>query len=468
MKTEIKFYAGLNTIGGVVMSITYGKERILLEIGTHYNPATEVFDGVVKPRNNYHLYDDLYLKRIPLVEGLYPKEYIKDFDLLAAEDSDLHTSIFITHLHLDHMSCMGLVDDSVDIYCSAPLLTIEEALEATGNGVKTIRNKGYTVLDPTHTYLIGDISVKPFLLNDKSYQDFSFYIQTPDLKLHYTGDVMLHGDYEKAVWEEMEYLKKEEIDVLVCETTSFMDSTMKLLYEDPETAVVVGKKELPEGMLNKQMVDAKLLDVLKQKTGLCVFNYYQREMSDVIAFSEMAEATNRTIVFEPETAYIVWKFFHKPVSIYIPDFKFEGEWFDELINNNPIITKAMIHENPRGYLLQNSYEYIMELFDLPNQDATYLHSGGKPMGEFDPAYQNLKRILNLAGFTHTNFFMDNFFTHAYPSQLKYYCDQIDAKVLVPVHGNNPERLHAKEGRLRLLPKQYQSYVFEDGMLKEKE
>ena len=37
MKTEIKFYGGLNTIGGVVMSIIYGNERLLLEIGMAYN-----------------------------------------------------------------------------------------------------------------------------------------------------------------------------------------------------------------------------------------------------------------------------------------------------------------------------------------------------------------------------------------------------------------------------------------------
>ena len=108
----------------------------------------------------------------------------------------------------------------------------------------------------------------------------------------------------------------------------------------------------------------------------------------------------------------------------------------------------------------------MELFDLPNENACYLHSGGIPSGSYDPRYANLLRIIELAGFEHVNFFMQNYFTHAYPSQLKYYCDQIDAKVLIPVHGFNPERLLASSGRQRLLPKKYQSYILENNQLVE--
>ena len=55
MRTEITFYGGLNTIGGVVMSIVYGHERVLLEIGTAYNPATDMFDGTVQNRIDHYL-----------------------------------------------------------------------------------------------------------------------------------------------------------------------------------------------------------------------------------------------------------------------------------------------------------------------------------------------------------------------------------------------------------------------------
>ena len=465
MKTEITFYGGLKTIGGVVMSVVYGKERLLLEIGTAYDPSSDMFDGIVHHRTENYLFDELTLKRAPHIDGLYAKHELKDFNLISAEDSDLHTSIFITHMHLDHMSCMGLVSDKVDVYLSEPAQRLEAALQTVGLGAKTLRKTGYKVLDPNQEYHLGDITVKPFLLNSKSYQDFSFFVTTPDMKIHYTGDLVLHGDYVDAVGAEMDYVKAQKPDVLVCECTTFMDGTMKMMYGTAD-AEVVGAAELPEGMMNKEMMDAQLLKNLSEKTGLCVFNFYEREMADVMVFEKMASETGRTIAFEPETAYLVHKFFNKDVNVYVPDFKYDQPWFNELMEHATVVSKKDVHENPSKYLIQNTYPHIMELFDLPNQDASYLHSGGIPIGEFDPAYGNMKRILAMSGFTHVNFFMNNYFTHAYPPQVKFYCDEVDAKILIPTHGNNPERLLAKEGRTQFLPELRKTYVLENDKLVE--
>lgn len=465
MKTEIKFYGGLNTIGGVVMSITYNKTRILLEIGTAYNPASDVYDGTVQRRKNHYLSDQLKLGGVPEVEGLYSSCFLHGYPLLSAEESDLHTSIFITHMHLDHMGCMGMVSDLVDVYLSEPAQRLEEALQTVHEGVVLYRKNGYKLLDPNQEYHIGEITVKPFLLNKKSYQDYSFYVETPDLKLHYTGDLFLHGDYVDAVWAEMEYVKNKKPDVLVCECTTFMDSTMEMLYGTKE-AEVIGFAELPQGMLNKEMVDAELCKQLIEKEGLCVFNFYEREMSDVLAFNQMAQKAGRIIAYEPETAWLIWKFFHEKVNVYVPDFQYDEAWFEELLENNPVISKESIWKEPKHYLIQSTYKHIMELFELPNENACYLHSGGIPIGAYDPAYANMQKILKLAGFTHINFFMNNYFSHAYPPQVKYYCDQIDAKVLIPTHGNNPERLLAKKGRERLLPRLKTAYVFDGDKLVE--
>ncbi|MBR3841571.1 MAG: hypothetical protein IKM20_10580 [Erysipelotrichales bacterium] len=465
MKTEITFYGGTHTIGGVVMSVVYGKERVLLEIGTAYNPATDIYDGTVLKRNERYLFDELTLGRVPRVNGLYSKKDLKEYPLTSCEDVDLHTSIFITHMHLDHMSCMGLVGDNVDVYLSEPAQRLEAALETVGQGVHTLRSVGYKVLDPNKEYKIGDITIKPFLLNAKSYQDYSFYVTTPDLKLHYTGDLMMHGDYKQQVIDEMNYVKAQRPDVLVCECTTFMDSTMNMMYGKPD-AEVVGDVELPEGMLSKEMVDEELYKKLETLNGLCVFNYYEREMSDVVVFNEMARKSGRCVAYEPETAYLIWKFFDKPVNVYVPDYDEYGQaWYEELVSNNPVITKEDIWKNPKGYLIQTTYKHSMELFDLPSTDASYLHSGGTPIGAYDPAYKNMQRIIEAAGFTHINFFMNNYFTHAYPPQVKYYCDEIDAKVLIPTHGNNPERLLPKSG-VQLIPKLGVAYVFDGEKLVE--
>ena len=445
------------------MSITYGKERILLEIGTAFEPKKEIFDGFVNHRVENYLVDELKVGRVPKVEGIYSRKYLKDYDLQSSEESDLHTTIFISHLHLDHMSCMGLVDDLVDVYLSEPAQKIEYALEEVGKGVPTLRTNGYKVLDPTIEYKIGDIIVKPFLLNEQSYQDYSFYVKTPDMKLHHTGDIMSHEHYLDNVWKEMEYLKNENIDVLVMETTTLMDSVMLMMYDSVDDEIKP-QKEYPSHMLSKEKVDKLLSKQLTDKEGLCVFNYYEREMEDVLMLKEMAKDNNRILAFEQESANVIYKYFNEPVNVYLVDKKYEQDWYKELIKNNPVITKKEIWKQPNKYLIQNTYEHILELFDLPNKNAYYLHAGGIPIGEYDPAYQNLKRVIQLCGFKHINFFMENYFSHAYPCQLKYYCDEIQPKVLVPAHGYNPERLLPHKNSTRLLPKKDVTYILKDNQL----
>jgi len=47
MKTKFTLYTGLYTIGGVNFSVEYGKDRIIMDMGSAYNPATDVYDGIV-------------------------------------------------------------------------------------------------------------------------------------------------------------------------------------------------------------------------------------------------------------------------------------------------------------------------------------------------------------------------------------------------------------------------------------
>lgn len=471
MQTELTFYSGIHTIGGVVMAIEYGSDRVLLEIGVAYDPATDIYDGTVRHRKTNWLKDELLLNRVPKVDGIYRRQDSLDYPLVSCEESTKNTAVFVTHMHLDHMTCMGMIGDEVKVYLSENAQRVEKALEDTGCGVINIRESGFLPLYDRQWIKVGNIEVLPFLLNSKSYQDWSFYVKTPDMKLHYTGDLFLHGDYVDAVLNEMEYVKNEHPDVLVCEATTFMDSTMNMIYGSGDTEVK-GDINLPEGMLSKEMLDDILLGQLKELKGLCVFNYYEREMSDVICFKEWAKETNRILAFEPKTAYLIWKFFNEPVNVYIPDVSefhdSKEEWFVELMKHNSTVNKEDIKKHPNRYLIQNSYPYIMEVFDLPNKDASYLHSGGVPIGDYDPAYQNMEHILELAGFKHINFFQKNYFSHAYPCQVKYYVDQIDAKVLVPSHSIKPERLKAPEGRQQLIPVLGATYIMKDNQLVKKE
>ncbi|MCL2008091.1 MAG: hypothetical protein FWG77_08405 [Treponema sp.] len=465
-KTKIVFYSGIHTIGGVVMSIQYGKDRVILEMGSAYEPATAVYDGTVLKRSRNFLKDSLILSHVPAIPGLYRKEDLLDYPLLSAEECDLNTGVFITHLHLDHMACMGLVSDLVPVYLSDAAWKLERALNDIGQGVVSVRNS-YTNFNDKKPIKIGEIEVIPFLLRSQdSYEDYSFYVKTPDMKLHYTGDLQLHGEEEENIVtiKEMEYIRDEKIDVLVCETTSFMDEIMKMIYGSTD-AEIIGSLETPKGMLDIPAVSEGLFSFLKEKKGAAVVNFYEREIGSVLEFTRRAEECKRLFIMEPETGYLVYKFLDVKPNVYVPDaphFTVPGlqePWFKTLLDNCKIITIDDIKNNPGKYLVQNSYKYILELLDFPEGTA-YLHAEGIPIGAFDPAYQNLMRVIKFTKADYITYFSKNYFSHSYPNQVKYYVDTIDPKVLVPSHGFNPERLKAPKGRSQLIPVLNKVYVYD--------
>jgi ribonuclease J len=467
MKTEFVMYSGLYTIGGVNASVTYGTDRVIFEFGSAYDPKTNVFDGTVEKRSKNWIRDMLRLGSLPRIDGVYRKEDLMgEPGIVPAEDSPYNTAIFITHLHLDHMAYIGTVAPQIPIYMHRSAQIIERALEDTGQGVDTL-DRGYTELVPDTPVRVGRIEVYPLLASDESYCDFSFLISTPDGTFYWTGDLYLHGENSNLVFAQMEFAKKRGIDVLLCDCTSFMDSVMQMMYSTMDPSVIVPNKDIPEGMLSVPAYFGSLFENMKHISGLCVFNYYQREMSDAAQFISWAEKTGRICVFEPDAAYIIYRFFGIKPNVFIPDSArypddpgIQSPWFKELLQNCRVVTGEEIRRQPGNYMLQNSYRHILELFDLPKDDGIYLHADGIPIGSFDPAYANMRRIIDRAGFRYVTFFQENFFGHGYPCQVKYFVDQINPKVLIPCHSYNPERLLPKDGR-QLLPELNRKYILQD-------
>lgn len=463
-KTVFTMYAGQHTIGGVIFTVTYGKDRVLMEFGSAYDPATAVFDAIVEPRDRNWIRDKLKVGILPKIDGIYRREDLGDFPLVSAEETDLNTAVFITHLHLDHMALMGTLSPEIPVYMHHNAQIIERALEATGCGIETL-DREYRDITPFEPISVGEIKVLPILCRDTSYYDFAFLITTPDGTIHWTGDVILHSKQADKTIKQMELLKEKDIDVMLCDCTAFMDSVLKLMVPDLDEKKIMPNPAIPENMLSEEKYHEGLFESLKELKGLCVFNYYQREMDMAQDLMRWAEKLGRKCVFEPDAAYIVYKFFGVEPYVYIPDspsvHREEGApWRRELAEHSTVVSHEDICAEPSKYMLQNSYPHIMELFDLPNEGAGYIHADGIPIGAFDPAYANMRKIVDKAAFKYVTFFCENYFGHGYPQMVKYFVDEINPRVLIPCHSYNPERLLPKDG-IQLIPESYKEYILEN-------
>ena len=442
-KTKITFYSGLDTIGAVIMEVRYGNSRAFFEAGTAYNPAFDMFDGGVKSRKNF-ISDHIWLNDIPKIDGVYRREDIPDKypDLISAEDFEIdNQAFFITHMHLDHMGMMGMISPDVTVYLSEPAQRLEFALEEVGLGVESIRNREYTDMEDI-TY-VGEIMVRRFIINDDSYQDYSFYIETPDLKIHHTGDVFVYGKYRENMLKEIAFLQEQKIDILFCEGTRFFSN---LDPEDFKEHPITPSFEPKDGLITKARLDERITETLQNYDGLVIFNYYEREMSDVMHFSDYATAANREIVYEPESAHLINRFFHKPVTVMLPDtYAKEPEYLEDIIASNKIITKDEVLLHPRDFLVQNTYPNSLELLDYRNTKTLYLHHSGIPLGDYDPKNQRLRKLIEKCNMDYQKTYegTDGYFSpHAETFQILAYIEMVGAKLLVPVHTQNRRALLA--------------------------
>lgn len=466
-KTVFTMYAGQRTIGGVIFTVSYGKDRVLMEFGSAYDPATAVFDGIVEPRYKNWIRDKLKVGLLPKIDGIYRREDLGDLPIESAEETDMNTAVFITHLHLDHMALMGMLAPEIPVYMHRNAQIIERALEDTGSGIETLERE-YRDITPFEPVRVGEIEVLPILCRDTSYYDFAFLITTPDGTVHWTGDVTLHSRQADKTIKQMELLKERNIDVMLCDCTAFMDSVLGLMVPDLDEKKILPDPNIPENMLSEEEYHERLFKSLSELKGLCVFNYYQREMDMAQDFIRWAEKLGRKCVFEPDAAYIVYKFFGIEPYVYLPDSpsvhrEADTPWRRELAQHSTLVSREEICAEPSKYMLQNSYRHIMELFDLPGKGGGYVHADGLPIGAFDPAYANMRKIVGMAGFEYVTFFCENYFGHGYPQMVKYFVDEVNPRVLIPCHSYNPERLLPKDG-VQLIPESYKEYILKDHKL----
>ena len=458
MKTKLVTYEGLNKSMGAVFSVSYGNDRVIMDFGSAFNPEVSNY----KKHDDNWLVDKLNYGLLPKIDGLYSRRNLKEYKLKSFEECNYNNAIFISHLHLDHMSNIGAVHPDVPVYMSYKAMILEKALEDVDMGVDS-NGRDYQIINNDLWVSVGNIKVLPIINSNFSYNMYGYLIKTPDLTVGYTADFSLCNEEPECVFKEMELFKEYKVDVLYMDNCNFDDYTIKNIYDNQEIMPLL---DLPKDMITHNEHYKKIQNLYSNVNGLVVFNNYEREMFDIEKIYEWAKINNREVVFEPKQAYLVYKFFNKKVNVYYNNENINGNWFEELKQNCNFISRDSLLNNPDKYYLQNSYDNISELFNLIIDDSIYIHADGNPFNSKD--IERMKKIVKDAGYEFKSYDDPKYYQHGYPNHVKYFVDYVNPKVVIGYHGTHPERIKAKDG-YNFVPELYETYFMEDGVLvKEKE
>ena len=451
--THIEFHKGLRG-SGVVVSVTYNNSRVIFDFGAPYEPQNQVYDNDIRRRVKNKIKDGIILGNVPPIDGIFDEDHVKGIDIKSYQQASRTTGVIISHLHLDHMSNIDMVHPNIPVYMHKDGYNLLQALIDIEDEV---HSRDYTPVELHTPFTIGEIMITAYFSDHPCFGACGYLIETGDKTIYYSGDIRFHGLRSEKAYNELELFADKNIDLLIIDGTTYSKKEF-IRNTDSELAMNIPTKALPEQAICEKFIYNELTSKLKQSDTLGIFNIYHRDMQLIEALIECADKSNRIITFEPKTAYVIKKLLNRTVNVYDIDVTIDLPYIKE-IENNPRITDEDISKCPTNYLLQNSYENLLELLSLPTTNANYFHLFGLPLIPTEPNYKIMKSLVNRMNInfhSYTNLYS---FNHAYPGNLCYMIERIAAKMVVAVHSRNPEKLVTQSG-VHILPKENVLYQIE--------
>lgn len=403
--TSLIFRSGMTTIGGTVIELIADDTRLIFDFGTVFDPGTDV---EVKPN----------------VQGIYD------------QTSEFNDYVLISHLHLDHTKAINLVPTNVPIYMEKDSVTMLKCLKEVGFDQILGQWRAYSELEDKTK--LGNFQVTSFLVDHDVPGACAFLIENEDLTLVYTGDIRMHGNKFEKTLEFITKCKQIEVDVLICEgvTISFIDDDYQII---PSPEVVEKESELVEKLTQNLNLDKPLF-----------FNSYIMGIERLESFSTLAKRTGRKLVLTPQSAFLASKY-GVTENVYVLDVDTNSSGFPIV----PIDTLTNEHICQFTYENFASYRQVISGCQL-------VMCGGEPLGDYDPRFNVFLNDLNELG---VEVLFEGVGGHASPENLQYIVDEIQAKILIPLHSFKPQLLKSAYSR-QILPTNDQELVFNNHKLEE--
>ena len=164
---NINIYRGTREIGGTLIEIKTLSTRILIDAGYPLFLNSEpISDDIAKLTHT----DLLALGVLPSIEGLY------------AWDTPNFNAVLISHAHIDHYGLLKYINPAIPVYMSAgtyTLIRVSQCFQITDRFELEVRK--FNMYIP---FQIGDINVKPYLMDHSAFDAAAFEITAEGKQLH--------------------------------------------------------------------------------------------------------------------------------------------------------------------------------------------------------------------------------------------------------------------------------------------
>jgi mRNA degradation ribonuclease J1/J2 len=213
--------------------------------------------------------------------------------------------------------------------------------------------------------------------------------------------------------------------------------------------------EEPTELRTEEKLQLRMGELAAQEKGLIVINPYNRNVERMHQLIHTLAAQERKLVMDVVQADYVAEFYPEDeICVYA-----ETVHGEELPAGAKLVTRAQLLAEPRHYVLQLNYRDEYELLDLKDCVSCYVHADGSPMGAYMPSYAKLYALLEQLGIPVESLGTGG---HAQPYYIRQMIEAVQPDILVPLHSMRPEQVNAKRIGCRVLPREKDSIILEQG------
>jgi ribonuclease J len=371
---------------GLKFVVDHDGVRAMFEMGIEHAPGAMPFSLGLRPRPGRELPDLQAVGMAPRGTGVLGTW-------------DRRTSLFVSHMHLDHVALVQSVHPDVPLYYPQRMEPLREACVRAG--YLDWRDPPGTQVPDRGRVRVGTIEVEFVAIDHDLPGATGFLVRTPDLTLAYTGDHRWHGFHPEVTERFAEAARG--VRVLLQEAVS-------LGWDPPPEST---DPDAPGPSASEEDVARAFGEVLDRARGLVVVNLYPMNRLRVHAFGAACAARGRVLVLERQAAAM-------------------ADW--------PLVLEdvgSVLHD-PGRYCVQLEFESLPTLIDLrPPDGSIYVHSNGVPLGPYDPAYKVMLAWIRALGMDLVTIGSSG---HSRPADVARMVEAVGPAVVLPVHSRRPEAL----------------------------
>jgi ribonuclease J len=449
---DIKFYGGVEEIGGNRILVEDGPSRVFLDYGMSFSRHQKFFEEYLKPRYaSAGLKDLLRLGLVHYLPGIYRSDLLRLIGIEPHREPSVK-AVILSHIHLDHSALISLLDERIPIVCSETTQAYAKAiLEVGTRGLETeIYNfkrrplfntrdepvdRQFIFHESGKEMKIGEISITPCGVDHSVLGATAYILRTGGGTIVYTGDLRFHGKLAKVSEKFAESAAKAEPDIMLCEGTRI---------DETENA-------------SEDFVRENAVKTIEASKGLVIADFAFRDLTRLTTFYEISKETDRKLVISKRDAYLIETLSKVPdipfplpspqdqnIMIYV-DRKSTGTyrerdydtWERQYLEASNAIRAEQVHKEQEHLIIHLTFFDINELVDIdPSPNVAYIHSASEPHNEEQVIDE--QRLNNWLDYFHVKKYHYHASGHASGTDIRRLVEQVKPKVLMPIHTEHKE------------------------------